>query len=86
MLVKTVSTLIGRTFSEIRLCIEELEFQLDWLQRQVFSAESERFLPSSDVQMALDLGVATRREHPFCNTIYRTHHCLIIRVLKFPFL
>jgi transposase len=37
--------------------VEELEFQLDYLKRQIFGTKSERFVPPSDLQMMLDLGI-----------------------------
>ena len=37
--------------------VEELQFQLDWLKRQVFGSKSERFNPDDDLQTALDLGI-----------------------------
>jgi len=42
--------------------ITELTMQLDWLKRQVFGAKSERFISSSDQQIALDLGVVKKEE------------------------
>ena len=40
--------------------LSEVNMQLDWLKRQVFGAKSERFFPSSDLQTALDLGIADK--------------------------
>jgi len=37
--------------------MEELEFQLHYLKRELFGAKSERFIPASDLQIALDLGI-----------------------------
>lgn len=37
--------------------VEELEFQLQYLKRQIFGSKSERVIPSSDLQMMLDLGI-----------------------------
>ncbi len=36
--------------------------QNDWLRRQVFGAKSERFIPSDDLQMALELDVISKSE------------------------
>jgi len=37
--------------------MEELEFQLEYLRRQIFGRKSERYIPSDDLQMMLDLGI-----------------------------
>ena len=42
--------------------VEELEFQIDWFKRQIFGGKSERFIPSSDLQTALDLGVVSKQD------------------------
>jgi transposase len=42
--------------------ITELSMQLDWLKRQVFGTKSERFVPSDDQQVALDLGIVKKEE------------------------
>lgn len=39
--------------------IEELEFELDWMKRQLFGTKAERFIPDDELQMALDLGVVS---------------------------
>jgi transposase len=36
--------------------------QLDWFKRQIFGAKSERFLPSDDLQMALEIGAVKQDE------------------------
>jgi hypothetical protein len=41
---------------------QEIKFQLDWLKRQVFGTKSEKFIPSDDLQEALDLGVVKNDE------------------------
>lgn len=47
---------------QLQNAITELTMQLDWLKRQVFGPKSERFIPPSDQQMALDLGVIKSEE------------------------
>jgi transposase len=42
--------------------ITELSMQLDWFKRQIFGAKSERFIPSDDLQMALELGAVRQEE------------------------
>jgi hypothetical protein len=42
--------------------LSEVNMQIDWLKRQVFGAKSERFFPSSDLQTALDLGIANQSD------------------------
>lgn len=42
--------------------VEKLEFQLDFLKRQLFGTKSERFVPPSDLQMMLDLGIGPSTE------------------------
>jgi transposase len=37
--------------------VTELTMKMDWLNRQVFGAKSERYIPSDDLQMALELGI-----------------------------
>lgn len=39
--------------------IAELKFKMDWFQRQIFGAKSERFVPGDDLQTMLDLGIVT---------------------------
>lgn len=38
--------------------ITELTMKMTWLNRQVFGTKSERYIPSDDLQMALELGIA----------------------------
>lgn len=40
----------------------ELSMKLEWFKRQVFGSKSERFIPSDDLQMAMDLGVVNQKE------------------------
>lgn len=40
----------------------EFKMKFEWLQRQVFGRKSERFIPSADLQTALDLGVISKSE------------------------
>lgn len=42
--------------------ITEHAVQLEWLKNQVFGQKSERFVNSSDIQCALDLGVITSQD------------------------
>jgi transposase len=42
--------------------ITELTMKLDWFKRQIFGTKSERFLPSDDIQMALELGILNSTE------------------------
>jgi transposase len=42
--------------------VTELTMQLNWLKRQVFGTKSERFIPSDDQQMALDLGIVKKED------------------------
>jgi transposase len=42
--------------------ITELKMKFEWLQRQMFGAKSERFIPSADLQTALDLGVVSKQD------------------------
>lgn len=42
--------------------VEELEFRLEWLQRQIFGAKSERFVPGDDLQTMLDLGIVAPQQ------------------------
>lgn len=42
--------------------ITELKMKFEWLQRQMFGSKSERFIPSDDIQTALDLGVVTKQD------------------------
>jgi transposase len=47
---------------QLQNAITELTMQLDWLKRQVFGTKSERFIPSADQQMALELGVVKKED------------------------
>lgn len=42
--------------------ITELKMKFEWLQRQMFGTKSERFIPSADLQTALDLGVVSKQD------------------------
>jgi transposase len=42
--------------------ITELKMKFEWLQRQMFGTKSERFIPSADLQTALDLGVISKQD------------------------
>jgi len=42
--------------------LQELKFRLEWFKRQVFGTKSERFIPSDDLQEALDLGIVKNEE------------------------
>jgi transposase len=42
--------------------IAELSMQLDWFKRQIFGSKSERFIPSDDMQTALELGAVKQEE------------------------
>jgi transposase len=42
--------------------VEELKFQIDWFKRQIFGAKSERFIPSDDLQAALELNIVDKSE------------------------
>ena len=42
--------------------ITELSMQLEWFKRQIFGAKSERFIPSDDLQLALELGAVKQEE------------------------
>lgn len=47
---------------QLHNAITTLTMQLDWLKRQVFGSKSERLIPPSDQQMALELGVVNKEE------------------------
>jgi transposase len=55
-----IDTIIAEhhTIEQLQTEIDGLKCQLDWLKRQIFGTKSERFIPSSDLQMALDMGIA----------------------------
>ena len=42
--------------------ISEMNFQIDWFKRQIFGAKSERFIPSDDLQAALELDIVNKDE------------------------
>jgi len=42
--------------------VKAVSIQNEWLRRQVFGAKSERFIPSDDLQMALELDVISKSE------------------------
>lgn len=42
--------------------LQELKFKLEWFKRQIFGTKSERFIPSDDLQEALDLGIVKDEE------------------------
>jgi hypothetical protein len=52
------ATQIDKLFNEIT----ELKMKFEWLQRQMFGTKSERFIPSADLQTALDLGVVSKQD------------------------
>lgn len=41
----------------LQTSMQELQFQLDYLRRQVFGQKTERFVPDEDLQTALELGI-----------------------------
>lgn len=47
---------------EINNEFTKLKMNYQWLQRQIFGAKSERFLPSANLQTALDLGVISQKD------------------------
>lgn len=42
--------------------VTETSMKLEWFKRQIFGVKSERFIPSDDLQMAMDLGVVNKEE------------------------
>ena len=46
-----------KTTMSLQSTIEELQYKLEWFQRQVFGTKSERFIPDDELQIALDLGI-----------------------------
>jgi transposase len=50
------------TILSLQSTVEELKFQIDWFKRQIFGAKSERFIPSDDLQSALELDIVNEDE------------------------
>ena len=44
--------------------LQEIRFKLEWFQRQVFGAKSERFVSEDDLQTMLDLGIVAPQQQP----------------------
>jgi hypothetical protein len=63
LIVASRQELIDTVLSQVALIdkqqseLQELKFQPDWFKRQVFGTRSEKFIPSDDLQEALDLGI-----------------------------
>jgi transposase len=57
-IISEQSSLINKLSNEIT----ELKMQLDWFRRQVFGTKSEHFIPSDDLQMAIELGITKNED------------------------
>jgi transposase len=56
-LIDTIISLRARV-EQLEAQVQEVQFSLEWFKKQIFGTKSERFIPSSDLQVSLDLGVS----------------------------
>lgn len=46
-----------KTISSLESSIQEIQFKLEWFQRQIFGSKNERCVHADEMQLALDLGI-----------------------------
>lgn len=65
-LITTVLTLTKQN-DELANRVTELSMELEWFKRQVFGTKSERHIPADELQMALELDIATQQNNDNAN-------------------
>jgi transposase len=50
------------TIMSLQSKVDEMNFQIDWFKRQIFGTKSERFIPSDDLQAALELDIVKKED------------------------